>query len=266
MDLHTKSELKEQLTEHLYTIIHQNEVRKAKKLAQLMQELEMESGEEDFQLPELPPLSSFQQINPGPLSPSKIVHPATQNSPKTSQSEHKGEVAETNLEISHSENPNSDKNSVTSGDQNPSSKTLSATSEQTAVSPSPEQNSNEVSNEKNSASSQSEQKLAENEQSEKPGYETESLNQKSPGQSCVKSDENSLEERPSSIKVGQISQYVRDRKAQVTEELETVQNLIKETESSDTGQTVEEHNEQTKTPSSWDFSGEINSIGTKDKS
>lgn len=64
MDLHSKSELKEQLTEHLYTIIHQNEVRKAKKLADLMKELEMENGEDsDLQLPELPPLSSFQQTN-----------------------------------------------------------------------------------------------------------------------------------------------------------------------------------------------------------
>lgn len=64
MDLHCKSELKEQLTEHLYTIIHQNEVRKAKKLADLMKELEMENGEDsDLQLPELPPLSSFQQTN-----------------------------------------------------------------------------------------------------------------------------------------------------------------------------------------------------------
>lgn len=65
MDLHEKSDFKEQLTEHLYTIIHQNEVRKAKKLADLMKELEMEySGEEvDLHLPELPPLTSFQQTN-----------------------------------------------------------------------------------------------------------------------------------------------------------------------------------------------------------
>ena len=60
VDLHTKSELKEQLTEHLYTIIHQNEIRKAKKLADLMKELEMVNTEEEFHLPELPPLSSFQ--------------------------------------------------------------------------------------------------------------------------------------------------------------------------------------------------------------
>lgn len=65
IDLHEKSDFKEQLTEHLYTIIHQNEVRKAKKLADLMKELEMEYGGEevDLHLPELPPLTSFQQTN-----------------------------------------------------------------------------------------------------------------------------------------------------------------------------------------------------------
>ncbi|XP_045193768.2 uncharacterized protein LOC123549609 [Mercenaria mercenaria] len=64
VDLHNKSEIKEQLTEHLYTIIHQNEVRKAQKLADLMKELEMEYGDDvDLHLPELPPLTSFQQTN-----------------------------------------------------------------------------------------------------------------------------------------------------------------------------------------------------------
>lgn len=64
MELHSKQEMKEQLTEHLYTIIHQNEVRKAKKLAELMKTLEMEAGgEEEINLPELPPLTSFQPTN-----------------------------------------------------------------------------------------------------------------------------------------------------------------------------------------------------------
>ncbi|ELU14526.1 hypothetical protein CAPTEDRAFT_199478 [Capitella teleta] len=48
LDLHRKEEIKESLTDHLYTIIHQNEVRKAKKLAELMHKLNMEeSGEEE---------------------------------------------------------------------------------------------------------------------------------------------------------------------------------------------------------------------------
>ena len=42
MDLFEKGEAKESLTEHLYTIIHQNEVRKAKKLVELMEKLTME--------------------------------------------------------------------------------------------------------------------------------------------------------------------------------------------------------------------------------
>lgn len=48
MDLHQKSELKDSLTEHLHLIIHQNEVRKAKKLTELMQKLSMEGGEEVY--------------------------------------------------------------------------------------------------------------------------------------------------------------------------------------------------------------------------
>jgi len=49
LDLHKKLECKDQLTEHLYTVIHQNEQRKAKKLSQLMERLEMEEtdAEED---------------------------------------------------------------------------------------------------------------------------------------------------------------------------------------------------------------------------
>ncbi|KAK3586999.1 hypothetical protein CHS0354_026719 [Potamilus streckersoni] len=65
LDLHKKSELKEALTEHLYTIIHQNELRKSNKLAELMKELEMEANEEDIGLPELPPLTAFSSIISG---------------------------------------------------------------------------------------------------------------------------------------------------------------------------------------------------------
>lgn len=46
-DLHNKSEAKDLLTEHLYTVIHQNEVRKAKKLAELTHKLELETAEDD---------------------------------------------------------------------------------------------------------------------------------------------------------------------------------------------------------------------------
>ncbi|KAK1164013.1 RAB6-interacting golgin-like [Acipenser oxyrinchus oxyrinchus] len=50
LDLHKKMDVKEQLTEHLYTIIQQNELRKAYKLEELMMLLEMETDEERLEL------------------------------------------------------------------------------------------------------------------------------------------------------------------------------------------------------------------------
>lgn len=50
LDLHKKTQIKEQLTEHLCTIIQQNELRKAKKLEELMQQLEVETDEERLDL------------------------------------------------------------------------------------------------------------------------------------------------------------------------------------------------------------------------
>eukprot|EP00066_Takifugu_rubripes_P026531 XP_011615797.1 PREDICTED: RAB6-interacting golgin [Takifugu rubripes] len=45
LDLHRKTEVKEQLTEHLYAIIQQNELRKAEKLQELMLQLELHAAE-----------------------------------------------------------------------------------------------------------------------------------------------------------------------------------------------------------------------------
>ncbi|XP_066533152.1 RAB6-interacting golgin [Hoplias malabaricus] len=45
LDLHKKTEVKEQLTEHLSTIIQQNELRKARKLEELMLQLELNAEE-----------------------------------------------------------------------------------------------------------------------------------------------------------------------------------------------------------------------------
>jgi RAB6-interacting golgin len=45
MELHKKTDQKERLTEHLCVIIQENEVRKARKLAELMAKLEIDSGE-----------------------------------------------------------------------------------------------------------------------------------------------------------------------------------------------------------------------------
>ncbi|KYO24375.1 RAB6-interacting golgin [Alligator mississippiensis] len=50
LDLQRKTEIKEHLTEHLCTIIQQNELRKAKKLEELMQQLEVEADEENLEL------------------------------------------------------------------------------------------------------------------------------------------------------------------------------------------------------------------------
>ena len=46
-DLHRKSEAKDLLTEHLYTVIHQNELRKGQKLAELTRKLELEEMSEN---------------------------------------------------------------------------------------------------------------------------------------------------------------------------------------------------------------------------
>lgn len=45
MDLHKKTEKKDLLTEHLYTIIRENELRKAKKLEELMAKLNVATNE-----------------------------------------------------------------------------------------------------------------------------------------------------------------------------------------------------------------------------
>ena len=56
LHLHRCQEQKELLTEHLFTIIQQNEVRKARKIAELMGQLEMEGVMDEADLPTLPPL------------------------------------------------------------------------------------------------------------------------------------------------------------------------------------------------------------------
>ncbi|XP_028386870.1 RAB6-interacting golgin isoform X1 [Phyllostomus discolor] len=50
LDLQRKTDIKEQLTEHLCTIIQQNELRKAKKLEELMQQLDVQADEETLEL------------------------------------------------------------------------------------------------------------------------------------------------------------------------------------------------------------------------
>ena len=57
LELHSTSEAKELLSEHLCNVIQQNEIRKAKKLAELLQVLNVESGvPTSTAAPLLPPL------------------------------------------------------------------------------------------------------------------------------------------------------------------------------------------------------------------
>lgn len=48
LELQKKTDMKEQLTEHLCAIIQQNELRKALKLEELMQQLQLEATEEEL--------------------------------------------------------------------------------------------------------------------------------------------------------------------------------------------------------------------------
>ncbi|XP_074654818.1 uncharacterized protein LOC141908615 [Tubulanus polymorphus] len=80
LELHKASELKEELTEHLYTIIHQNEVRKAQKLSQLMHELELETTTDEL-ICNVPALPSLSVVNPCQVISHK--NPATDDNQTT---------------------------------------------------------------------------------------------------------------------------------------------------------------------------------------
>ncbi|XP_004706889.2 RAB6-interacting golgin isoform X1 [Echinops telfairi] len=66
LDLQRKTEIKEQLTEHLSTIIQQNELRKANKLEELMQQLDVPADGETLELEvEVERLPQEQEAEPG---------------------------------------------------------------------------------------------------------------------------------------------------------------------------------------------------------
>nr|XP_061791211.1 RAB6-interacting golgin-like [Nerophis lumbriciformis] len=50
LDLHRKTDVKEQLTEHLCAIIQQNELRKSHKLEELMQQLQLQATEKELEM------------------------------------------------------------------------------------------------------------------------------------------------------------------------------------------------------------------------
>lgn len=64
MDLFRRAETKEKLTEHLYTIIYQNEMRKAQKLSELMEMLELTTSGEEVEciLPAIPPIPIYNPV------------------------------------------------------------------------------------------------------------------------------------------------------------------------------------------------------------
>ncbi len=153
MDLHEKSEAKESLTEHLYTIIHQNEIRKAQKLTELMEKLQMEEREEessDLNLSNLPSMTLLNSIHPGTTSPTSPLHPGGGKSPLPQSSQPSGnatssEESGTMQESVVSSQPvstnksegNTDQSAESKGQTDGSGDSVSATESQpTIVSPS----------------------------------------------------------------------------------------------------------------------------------
>jgi len=99
-DLHSKSEAKDLLTEHLYTVIHQNEVRKAKKLAELTHKLELEPTDDDVPVDAAAtvpvPLCLVMPMNQltshAPMSPSSTAA-TTDQSPASTDNTQNGNTA-----------------------------------------------------------------------------------------------------------------------------------------------------------------------------
>lgn len=145
LDLQKKSELKEHLTEHLYTIIHQNEVRKAAKLSELMKELDMEQPSDSPILPSLPPLSSFNT-----MSSADTLHSPTKSHPQ--ETKHEDDAQKTDAEpkcsLSHSTVGNDNSLQNQAGD---TSKTTDVPSQQSNV--------------KSSGDNESEKSIADSDQS-----------------------------------------------------------------------------------------------------
>ena len=86
MDLHRKTERKDLLTEHLYTIIRENELRKAKKLEELMEKLNVSPDD-----------SAFMQ-QPGLLEGGNDVSVTKQNNAEISLSQDKARIENKGLD------------------------------------------------------------------------------------------------------------------------------------------------------------------------
>ena len=89
LDLHKKTEVKEQLTEHLSAIIQQNELRKARKLEELMLQLELNAEEEavteshTHQAAQEGDVEKEKEERESPPQPAAVNGPAVESDEKT---------------------------------------------------------------------------------------------------------------------------------------------------------------------------------------
>lgn len=81
LSLHRHTEVKEQLTEHLCTIIQQNELRKAAKLDELMQQLELNAELERQQQSGETPSDAHSPQGPSPPAGDSSSMPSTTSTP-----------------------------------------------------------------------------------------------------------------------------------------------------------------------------------------
>ncbi|XP_005049848.1 PREDICTED: RAB6-interacting golgin [Ficedula albicollis] len=124
LELQHKTEIKEHLTEHLCTIIQQNELRKARKLEELMQQLDVEADEENLELEiEVEQMLQQQEAEAGRQSSQARSHAGTaQESPAPSAVGQEGQQAEHAAAASPA---------VSEQSQNPRTKSLSDGDSQT---------------------------------------------------------------------------------------------------------------------------------------
>ncbi|XP_030809766.1 RAB6-interacting golgin isoform X2 [Camarhynchus parvulus] len=125
LELQHKTELKEHLTEHLCTIIQQNELRKARKLQELMQQLDVEADEENLELEiEVEQMLQQQEAEAGRQSNQAHSHAGTaQESPAPSG------VGQESQQADHAAAAASP--AVSEQSQNPRTKSLSNVDSQT---------------------------------------------------------------------------------------------------------------------------------------
>ncbi|XP_032923636.1 RAB6-interacting golgin isoform X2 [Catharus ustulatus] len=124
LDLQHKTEIKEHLTEHLCTIIQQNELRKARKLEELMQQLDVEADEENLQLEiEVEQMLQQQEAEAGRQSSQAHSHAGTaQENPAPSAVGQESQQAEHAAAASPA---------LSEQSQNPRTKSLSSVDSQT---------------------------------------------------------------------------------------------------------------------------------------